>query len=107
MTTTAAPPTAMKALKTLVALAFLATAVAALALLWFLVADPAEGTTLYDALGILAAASGLAAGALFIGAAVWAQIAGLWSYAPTWIRVVAATLVIAAAVYGIVKGVLR
>ncbi|MDJ0923338.1 MAG: hypothetical protein QNJ77_02150 [Acidimicrobiia bacterium] len=93
MTTYAERPKEMKTLKTLVALAVAATAIATVAGIWFWIADPAVGTTLYDTLGPVAAFSGIAAGVLFAGAAIWAQIKDLWQYIPSWVRVTVMTLV--------------
>ncbi len=105
MTTYATPPAAMGTLRRLVSLGVLATAVAAIAGIWFWVADPAEGTGLYDTLGPVAAFSGLAAGGLFIAAAVWAQAKDLWRYLPSWIRLAVMALVVIGAISSIVSWV--
>ena len=67
----------MRTLRVLVALGVTATAIAVGVGIWFWIADPAEGTTLYDTLGPVAAFSGIAAGVFFAGAAIWAQIKNL------------------------------
>lgn len=90
--------------KLLLILATAATAVAVIALVWFNLADPAEGTTLYDTLGPLAAFSGIAAGLLFAAAAIWAAVKGLWGDVPTWVRVGVWVVILALAVFGAVSG---
>ena len=105
MTAYAEQPQEMKTLSVLVALAFVATGIDVAAGIWFWIADPAEGTTLYDTLGPAAAFSGLAAGALFAGAAIWAQIKDLWQYIPWWVRVTVMTLVVIGLVRTIVSWV--
>ena len=93
----------MRTLQVLVLLGLTATAVAAASGLWFWIADPAAGTTLYDTLGPTAALSGLAAGVLFATSAIYAQIKGLWQYIPSWIRVAVMTLVVVGAIVSIVN----
>ena len=94
MTTYAQQPRAMKTLRILVSLGVVATAVAVLAGIWFWIADPSEGTTLYTTLGPVAAFSGITAGVLFAGAAIWAQVKDLWQYIPGWVRVTVMALVV-------------
>ena len=53
-------------------------------LLWIL--DPADGSTTEAALGLTAAISGLATGAIFGAAAIYAQVKNLWRFAPVWFR---------------------
>ena len=98
-------PPAMKTLRLLVVLAVVATGVAAAAGIWFWIADPAEGSTLYDSLGPTAAFGGLAAGALFAAAAIYAQVKSLWTYLPTWIRITVMGLVLIGVVVSIVSWV--
>ena len=103
MDSAATPPAAMGTLRILVSLALLATAVATVAGIWFWAADPAEGTGLYNTLGPVAAFSGLAAGALFIAAAIWAQAKDLWTYLPSWVRVGVMAMVLAGIVASVVS----
>ncbi len=77
---------ALRHVKTMVNLAFLAALISAAAGVVLWLADPAAGTTTEAALGFTAAISGLGAAAATITAAVYMQAKGLWKYAPTWIR---------------------
>ena len=104
MNTVAAPPSAMKTLRTLAALALVATTVALVSGLWLWLADPVDGSTLSDRLGGTAAFSGIAAGLLFGAAAIWAQVKNLWEFVPRWIRVAVLGFVVVAAIYGISGG---
>ena len=106
MATYVTQPTAMKTLRVIVSLALIATAVAVIAGAWLWAADPTEGTTLYDTLGATAASSGLAAGGLFIAAAIWAQAKDLWQHVPSWARLTVMALVVIAAVVPIANSVL-
>ena len=100
MTATQAPPVEMRTLRMLVGLGFVAALVAVGALIWFELADPAEGTALYDTLGPIAAFSGIASGMLFAASAIWAAVKGLWEHVPNWIRYTATALIVAFAVLG-------
>jgi hypothetical protein len=84
----------------LVAFGAAATFVAAMAGLVLGVADPDDGSTGHDLFRTHAAVGGLAAGALFGAAAIWAQVKNLWRFAPQWFRYLAwgvmAVVVIAA-----------
>jgi hypothetical protein len=84
----------------LVAFACAATLVAAMAGMGLGIADPDDGSTWDGVLGVTAAIAGLSAGALFGGAAIWAQVKNLWRFAPQWFRylawgVLAAVMIVA------------
>ena len=98
MMTTTRPPLAMKTLERLFALGIGATLIAAVAGVWLWLAEPADGTTLNDGLGLIVATSGLAAGLFFAGAAIWAQFRNLWEYVPMWLRVAVILILVAGAV---------
>ena len=90
-------PKALRTLWVLVGLAIGTTLIAALAGLILWVGDVEAGSDLESALGFTAAISGLATALFWGGSAIYAQVRGLWNYAPTWVRV-AAWVVIAAVV---------
>lgn len=104
MTTIGVPPAAMKTFRLLIYAALVATAVAVIALVWLTLVDPAEGTMLYDTLGPVAAFSGISAGVLFGAAAVWAQIKGLWEYAPRRVRIGATAAIVVVVAVGLYAG---
>jgi len=74
-------------LKLLVWLAGGAALVAAIAGVVLLLLDPAPGSSTEATLGVAAAISGLATGALAITAFVYAQVKNLWRFAPPAIRI--------------------
>ncbi len=73
----------------LIALGSVSMVVAAVAGVVLAVADPREGTSPDDVFNLVAAISGLGAGALFGAAAIYAQIKNLWRFAPMWFRYLA------------------
>jgi len=80
-----------KSLGRLKLLVWLATGVAVVAAssgVLLLVLDPASGSSTEATLGMAAAVSGLATGALAIAAFVYAQVKNLWRFAPIGIRIV-------------------
>lgn len=82
---TAAEPE-LRRLKILVGLAIASLLTAVLAGIVLLAASPADGSTIEGALGLTAAAAGLSTAGFSIAAAIYAQVKGLWRYAPNWIR---------------------
>jgi len=97
----AADRRALRAFWSLIAVACVATLIAAIAGLVLGIAEPDRGTTSDDVSRSTAAVAGLAAGVLFGLAAIWAQVKNLWRFAPRWFRYVAwgllAVIAIAAA----------
>ncbi len=92
MTTTARPEAEERDLGRfwiLVASATVATVAAAVAGLVLGIADPDDGSAGDDLFRTIAAVGGLAAGAMFGAAAIWAQVKNLWRFAPRWFRLVA------------------
>ena len=79
---------------------FVGTAV--LAGVGLLVVDPEAGSTTEAAFGFTAAVSGLATAVSVIAAVVYAQIRGLWSEAPNWIRLAFMAFI----VIGIVRSII-
>ncbi len=80
-------PRAVTTLTAIVALAISTTVVAVAAGLVLLIVDVEAGSNLEAALGLTAAISGIVTGVLWAGAAVYAQIKGLWGFAPQWFRI--------------------
>lgn len=79
--------------RALIGLAILSTMAAALAGLTLIIARPESGSALEGALGLTAAAGGLATAAFAAGAAIYAQVKDLWQYAPVWLRLAAWALI--------------
>ena len=104
MTTEELTRDAFRTVRILLVVGAIATTVALVALVWFNLADPAEGTTLYEVLGPVAAFSGITAGLSFAAAAIWASVRGLWSDMPTWVRVGVWVIIVALAIVGAVAG---
>lgn len=102
-TATTAPP-AMRTLRAIVITGFAMTAIAIGAWIWFEIADPAEGSTLYDTLGPIAAFSGIAAGVSFAAAAIYASVRSLWAHVPKWVRYGVLTYIVVTALYGLIFG---
>ena len=69
-----------------IALAVVATLIAAIAGVVLAIADPDDGTAPKAAFDLAAAIGGLSAGALFGAAAIYAQVKNLWRFAPKWFR---------------------
>lgn len=61
-------------------------AVALVALVVFVVVEPAEGSTSSNVIGGIAAASGILTGLAFATGAVYAQVKGLWPRVSAWLR---------------------
>lgn len=76
----------LRTVKVLMALAIASLLTAALAGLALVTISPATGSTAEGALGLTAAVAGLATAGFSIAAAIYAQVKGLWRYAPNWIR---------------------
>jgi hypothetical protein len=91
----------------LVALASAATIVAALAGLVLGLANPDDGSTGDGLFRTVAAAGGLAAGALFGAAAIWAQVKNLWRFAPQWFRYLAWGVLAAVVVAALASSAVR
>lgn len=89
--------------KRLVGLAILAAAIAGLAGVVLLVANPDSGSTLEATLGVTAAVAGLSTAVLVITALIYAQVKNLWQNVPTGIRTAAWIVLAAAAVFNIVR----
>ena len=81
-------------LKVLVWLAVFGVVVAVLAGVILLVAEPEPGSGAEAALGLAAAIGGLSVAGFSIAAAIYAQVKGLWRFAPTPIRVVLWILIV-------------
>jgi hypothetical protein len=75
-------------LQLIVVLALCALLLASAAGAVVLIADPDSGSTSEGVLGVSAAMSGLLVGVLVIAAFIYAQVKGLWPFAPLWVRVV-------------------
>ena len=97
----------LRRLWVLLALACAATFGAALSGLVLGIADPDDGSTGDGVFRAVAAAGGLAAGALFGAAAIWAQIKNLWRFAPQWFRYLAWGLLAAVVVAALVSSAVR
>ena len=91
----------------LVALAATGTFVAAVAGLVLGIADPDDGSTGDGLFRGIAAVGGLAAGALFGAAAVWAQVKNLWRFAPKWFRYLAWGVLAVVAIAAIISSAAR
>ncbi len=91
----------------IVAVGGVAAGIAAAAGVAVWIADPAEGTTPEEALGLIAAVSGLLTGALFGAAAIYAQVKNLWRFAPMWFRYTSWVVLAVIAVVAIVSSALR
>ena len=87
----------------LVGLASAATLVAALGGMVLGLADPEQGSTARSFYRGVAAGGGLAAGALFGLAAIWAQVRNLWRFAPMWFRYLAWGVLIVVAVVALIS----
>ena len=86
--TTAGPDQrALRNVKFILGLAIATVLIAIGAGVILVVTDPASGSNAEAALGLTAAVSGLATAGLAIAAAIYAQVKGLWSYAPMWLRI--------------------
>jgi hypothetical protein len=85
---------AIRNVRIMIIVALVAVLVATTAGLVLWLAEPAEGSTTEGALGLTAAVGGLSVAALSIAAAVYAQIKGLWKYAPVWLRAAVMGLVL-------------
>jgi len=70
----------------LLVLALLASLVTLVSGIWFVVADLPVGSGSYDALGITAAAAGIATGLLFAIWGIYTSMCNLWPRIPQWIR---------------------
>jgi hypothetical protein len=105
LTDTRAPEDArqLRNFKALIGLAILTTMIAALAGLLLFLIDPSDGSTTEKVLGLTAATSGIATGALAIAAAIYAQVKNLWRYVPTWGRAAAWVLIISAVAYSWIR----
>ncbi len=75
-----------------------------IALLILLIADPRQDTDPYNALGGIAAFTGIATGLLFGATAIYAQVKGLWNRAPKGLRYTSWALLAALAIFAIVNG---
>ena len=85
----------MRNLSWLLVAGFTSLLIAGVAGLILLLVEPEAGSTFEATLGIAAAISGLAVAGFAVGAAVYAQVKGLWQYAPSWFRAVAGVLILA------------
>lgn len=79
-------PAAVRRVRWALVVAAVTLAASVLAGLALLLLDPAAGSTTEAALGVTAAVSGLATGALVLAAVIYAQVKNLWGSAPTWTR---------------------
>jgi len=84
-------------------LGVIAIAVTGAAGLLLLVLNPAAGSDTESALGVIAAASGLSSGLLFVSAVVIAQVFGLWTRFSSHLRIAATTLLVAVLLLGFVR----
>jgi len=96
---------AMANVKTLAGLAILAALTAAVAGVALLIANPDSGSTLESTLGLTAAVAGLSTAVFAVAALIYAQVKGLWHYAPRWARVAAWALLIAVVAIPIVRSI--
>ena len=90
-----------------IALAATATLVAALAGLVLGIADPDDGSSSDELFRGIATVAGLAAGALFGAAAIWAQVKNLWRFAPQWFRYLAWGVLALVAIVAIISSATR
>ena len=96
-------PKTLRTLWILVGLAVGTTLIAAVAGLVLWVGDIESGSDLESGLGFTAAISGLATALSWGASAIYAQIKGLWNYAPTWVRVAAWVVIAAVVILAIVR----
>lgn len=86
-------------------LAVLGALVAATAGIILLVAAPEAGSSMESRLGFTAAGAGISTAVFAVAALIYAQVRNLWRYAPSWVRIGAWGLLIASAVYSIVRSI--
>ncbi len=76
----------MRIVRVLIGLAVAATSIAIASGTALVLLDPADGSTAEAVIALTAVTSGLSVAGLTIAATVYAQFAGLWRYAPAWLR---------------------
>ena len=86
-------------------LALLGALVAAAAGVVLLVAAPDAGSSMESRLGFTAAGAGISTAVFAVAALIYAQVKNLWRFAPSWLRTGAWALLIASAVYSIVRSI--